>query len=56
MLPAGMGVKRAVTVALVVELRTYDGTGCKFESWQCQISIISHVHRAYDYSGVFKIL
>ena len=41
----------------LVELaRTWDGTGCEFHSWQCQIYIISHVHRAYDYSGPFGIL
>ena len=31
--------------------RTWDRTGCEFESWQCQI-YISHVHRAYDCSGL----
>ena len=33
--------------------RTWDGTGCKFDSWQCRIHIISHLHRTYDYSDPF---
>ena len=41
---------------LVESARTWDGTGCEFDSWQCRIYIISHVHRAYDYSklGSFR--
>ena len=41
---------------LVGSARTWDGTGCEFDSWQCQIYIISHVHRAYDYLGPFGVL
>ena len=26
------------------------------KSWQCPINIISHVHTAYDYSGLFGVL
>ena len=41
---------------LVESARTWDGTGCEFDSWQCRIYIISHVHQAYDYLGPFGIL
>ena len=27
----------------------------QFESWQYRINIISHVHGAYDYSGLFGV-
>ena len=36
--------------------RTGDGTGCEFGFWQCRIYIISHVHRGYDYLGLFGVL
>ena len=35
---------------------TWDGTGCQFDSCQYWIYIISHVHRAYDYLGIFRVL
>ena len=41
---------------LVESACTWDGTGCKFESWQCRIYIIFHVHRAYDYLGPVGVL
>ena len=41
---------------LVESARTWDGTGREFDSWKCQIYIISHVYRAYDYSGPFGVL
>ena len=41
---------------LVESARTCEETGCEFDSWQCQIYIISHVHRAYDYLGHFRVL
>ena len=31
-------------------------TSFEFDSWQCGIYIISHVHRAYDYLGPFGVL
>ena len=34
---------------------SWDGTNCEFDSWQCQIYIISHVHRAYDCLGPFGV-
>ena len=45
----------SVTVAQWNRKNTWDGTGCEFDSWQCRISIISHVHRAYDYSSPFGV-
>ena len=30
--------------------------GSEFDSWQCRIYIISHVHRTYDYFGSFWVL
>ena len=41
---------------LVESACTWDGTGCEFNSWQCRIYIISHVHIAYDYLGPFRVL
>ena len=41
---------------LVESVHTWDRTGCEFDSWQCRIYIISHVHRAHDYSGPFGVL
>ena len=35
---------------------TWDGKGCEFDSWQCRIYIISHVHKAYDYLSFFRVL
>ena len=46
----------SVNCGLVESACTWNGTGCEFDSWQCQIYIISHVHRAYDYSGPFGVL
>ena len=40
---------------LVKSARTWDGTGCEFDSWQCRIYIRSHVHRAYNCSGPFGV-
>ena len=40
---------------LVVSAPAWDGTGCEFDSWQCQI-YIPHVHWAYDYLGPFGVL
>ena len=39
---------------LVELVCTWDGTGCEFKSWH--VNIISHVHRAYDYSSPFGVL
>ena len=45
----GIGVdKQRSHCGLEESARACDGTGCK-----CQIKI-SHVHRAYDYSGLFS--
>ena len=41
---------------LVESAHTWDGTGCEFDSWQCRIYTISHVHWAYDYSAPFGVL
>ena len=41
---------------LVESACTWDGTGCEFDSCQCRKNIISHVHGAYDYSGLWGSL
>ena len=41
---------------LVGSAGTWDGTGCEFDFWQCQIYIVSNNHRAYDYLGPFGVL
>ena len=40
---------------LVESARTWDGTGCEFDSWQCQIYIMFN-HGAYDYLDPFGVL
>ena len=41
---------------LLESARTWEETGCEFDSWQCWIYTISHVHRAYDYLSPFGVL
>ena len=41
---------------LVVSALAWDGTGCEFDSWQCRVGYISHVHRAYNYLSPFGVL
>ena len=41
---------------LVVSVHAWDRTGHEFDSWQCRIYIISHVHWAYDYLGPIRVL
>ena len=41
---------------LVESARTWAGSGCEFDSWECMIYIISHVQRTYDYLGPFRVL
>ena len=33
-----------ISCGLMGSVQTWDGTGCEFDSWQCRIYIISHVH------------
>ena len=37
-------IPRCIHRGLVESARTFDRTGCEFESWQCRINITSHVH------------
>ena len=50
----GQGPK--IGVGRVIGNTTYFFWPCEFDSWQCRMYIISHVHTAYDYFSPFGVL